>query len=55
VALPATLLDGSRKVRPVVVVFDVRVAGEGEVKLPDAVVAQAFPGARGVEIRFALP
>jgi hypothetical protein len=55
VALPATLLDGTRKVRPVVVVFDARVAGEGEVKLPDAVVAQAFPGARGVEIRFALP
>jgi hypothetical protein len=55
VALPATLLDGGRKVRPVVVVFDARVAGEGEVRLPDAIVAEAFPGARGVEIRFALP
>jgi len=55
VALPSTLLDGSRKVRPVVVLFDARVAGEGEVKLPESIVADKFPGARGVEIRFTLP
>jgi hypothetical protein len=31
------------------------VAGEGEVKLPESIVADKFPGARGVEIRFTLP
>ncbi|MGI1661533.1 J domain-containing protein [Palleronia sp. KMU-117] len=52
VALPTALLEDSRKVKPVIVCFEARLEGEGEVRLPDEVVASVFPGARGVEIRF---
>lgn len=55
VALPTALLEDRRKVRPVVVCFEARVEGEGEVRLPDQVVASVFPGARGVEVRFSHP
>ncbi|MDA7964754.1 DnaJ domain-containing protein [Ruegeria sp.] len=52
VALPTSVLAGSRKAEAEVLTFQSKNSGQGEVVIPDALRERKFPGARSVRIRF---
>ena len=52
VALPTSVLDGHRDLRPMVISFRSTTSGSGEFSVPVDVIAAVFPGARIVSIRF---
>ncbi|MCG7519345.1 J domain-containing protein [Ruegeria sp. Ofav3-42] len=52
VALPTSVLAGSRRTETEVLNFQSNNSGGGEVVVPDAITARTFPGAKSVRIRF---
>ncbi|WP_343080013.1 J domain-containing protein [Ostreiculturibacter nitratireducens] len=52
VAVPTALLEDIRKVKPMIVRFLSFKSGPGEIRVPEEVLSNVFPGARIVDIRF---
>jgi hypothetical protein len=52
VALPTSVLAGSRRTETEVLNFQSNDSGGGEVVVPEAITARTFPGAKSVRIRF---
>ncbi|WP_282021502.1 J domain-containing protein [Ruegeria faecimaris] len=52
VALPTSVLAGSKRVKTEILSFQSKDAGTGEVVVPVALATKKFPGARSVRIRF---
>ncbi len=52
VALPTSVLAGSRRTETELLSFQSKDAGAGEVIVPEAIMNRKFPGAKSVRIRF---
>ena len=52
VALPTSVLAGSRRTETEVLSFQSKDSGAGEVVVPETITARTFPGAKSVRIRF---
>jgi len=52
VALPTSVLTGTRSAETEVLSFQSKDTGAGEVVIPEKICAQKFPGAKSVRIRF---
>ena len=52
VALPTSVLAGTRKTEAEILTFQSKNSGQGEVVVPDTIRARKFPGARSVKIKF---